>query len=181
MNREIRGILFQALCACLEVSPSEASSSALIRRAYQDPEPAPEPPRDRNVIYYDLIPETAPDAGYAVYTNENPQASGAYPAVSSYLPYKLVIVCYGPECEKNALKIRSFLFLDGNGYPRSILRKSGIYPIPRPPMPVLIREETGALFRSRADLEIRLRIRETLVRENCRAAITRAPAVILKT
>ena len=87
MNREISGILFQALCACLEVSPSEASSSALIRRACQDPEPAPEPPRDRNVIYYDLIPETAPDAGYAVYTNENPQASGAFPAVSSYLPY----------------------------------------------------------------------------------------------
>ena len=181
MNREISGILFQALCACLEVSPTAASSSALVRRACQDPEPAPEPPRDRNVIYYDLIPETAPDAGYAVYTNENPQASGAYPAVSSYLPYKLVIVCYGPDCEKNALKIRSFLYLDGDGYPRSILRKSGIYPIPRPPMPVLIREESGALFRPRADLEIRLRIRETLVRETRRAAITRAPAVILKT
>ena len=77
---------------------------------------------------------------------------------------------------KNGAKL-----LDGNGYPRSILRKSGIYPIPRPPMPVLIREETGALFRPRADLEIRLRIRETLVRENRRSAITRTPAVILKT
>ena len=181
MTSEITDILFQALCACLEISPSASASSALIRRAYQDPEPAPEPPRDHNVIYYDLIPETAPDAGYAVYSNENPQASGAFPAVSSYLPYKLVVVCYGPDCEKNAHKIRSFLYLDGSGYPRSILRKSGIYPVPWPPMPVLIREETGALFRPRADLEIRLRIRETLARENRRTVINQAPAVILKT
>ena len=181
MMSEITDILFQALCACLEISPSASASSALIRRAYQDPEPSPEPPRNHNVIYYDLLPETAPDAGYAACTNEDPQAPGAYPAVSSYLPYKLVIVCYGPDCEKNALKIRSFLYLDGSGYPRSILRKSGIYPVPRPPMPVLIREETGALFRLRADMEIRVRIRETLVRENRRAAINQVPAVILKT
>ena len=120
MTPEITDILFQALCACLEVSPSASASSALIRRAYQDPEPAPEPPRNQNVIYYDLIPETVPDAGYATYTNENPQASGAYPAVSSYLPYKLVIVCYGPDCEQNARKIRSFLYLDGSGYPRLV-------------------------------------------------------------
>ncbi len=53
--------------------------------------------------------------------------------------------------------------------------------MPRPPMPVLIREETGALFRLRADMEIRVRIRETLVRENRRAAINQVPAVILKT
>ena len=77
MTSEITDILFQALCACLEISPSASASSALIRRAYQDPEPSPEPPRDHNAIYYDLIPETAPDAGYAVYSNENPQASGA--------------------------------------------------------------------------------------------------------
>ena len=180
MTAETAGALFRALCACLEVSPLADSSSALIRRAYQDPEPAPEVPRTQNVIYYDLIPETAPDAGYTTCTNENPQASGAYPAVSSFLPYRLVIVCYGPDCEKNALKIRSFLYLDGNGYPRGILRKAGIYPVPRPPMPVLIREETGGLFRLRADLEIRLRIRETLTRSNRRFTISQAPAVILK-
>lgn len=179
MTQEISSILFRALCACLEVSPSAASSSALIRRAYQDPEPAPEAPRTQDVIYYDLLPETAPDAGYATCTNENPQASGAYPAVSSFLPYRLVIVCYGPDCEENARKIHSFLYLDGNGYPRSILRKAGIYPVPRPPMPVLIREETGGMFRLRADLEIRLRIRETLVRENRRFTIQQVPAVTI--
>ena len=179
MISEVADILFQALCACLEVSPSASASSALIRRAWQDPEPAPEPPRTRNVIYYDLLPETAPDAGYAAYTNENPQAALAFPAVSSFLPYKLVVVCYGIDCEKNAEKIREFLYLDGNGYPRSILRKAGIYPVPRPPMPVLLREETGAQFRLRSDLEIRMRIRETLIRSNRRFAISQPPAVIL--
>ena len=179
MTPEISDILFQAICACLEVSPSASASSVLIRRAWQDPEPAPEPPRNRNVIYYDLLPETAPDAGYATYTHENLQAASAFPAVSSWLPYKLVVVCYGPDCARNAEKIRSFLYLDGNGYPRSILRKSGMYPVPRPPMPVLIREETGAQFRLRSDLEIRMRIRETLIRSNRRFAISQPPAVIL--
>ena len=179
MTSEVADILFQALCACLEVSSSASASSALIRRAWQDPEPAPEPPRTRNVIYYDLLPETAPDAGYAVYINENPQAAAAFPAVSSFLPYKLIVVCYGPYCERNARKIREFLYLDGNGYPRSILRKAGIYPVPRPPMPGFLREETGGLIRNRVDLEIRMRIREMLVRENRRFAVNQAPAVIL--
>ena len=181
MTPEITDILFQTICACLEVSPSASASSALIRRAWQDPEPAPEPPRNRNVIYYDLLPETAPDAGYATYTHENSQAASAFPAVSSWLPYKLVVVCYGPDCERNARKIREFLYLDGNGYPRSILRKYGIYPVPRPPMPMLIREETGGLIRNRVDLEIKMRIKETLVREDRRFAINQVPTVILRT
>ena len=133
------------------------------------------------MIYYDLLPENAADAGYPVYTNENPQAASALPAVSSFLPYQLVIVCYGPECEWNARRIRSFLYLDGSGYPRSILRKAGTFPVPRPPMPVLLNEEAGGLIRRRADLVIPLRIRETLVRENRRFAINQVPAVILKT
>lgn len=180
MTPEITDILFQALCACLEVSPSASASSALVRRAWQDPEPAPEPPRSRNVIYYDLLPETSPDAGYATYTHENPQAASAFPAVSSWLPYKLVVVCYGIDCEKNAEKIREFLYLDGSGYPRSILRKAGIFPMPRPPMPVLLNEEAGGLIRRRADIVISLRIRETLVRTGRRNTIQQAPAIILR-
>ena len=180
MTPEITDILFQALCACLEISPSAASSSALVRRSFQDPEPAPPLPRNRNAVFFDLVPENAPDAGYATYTQENPQSVSAFPAVSSFLPYRLVIVCYGPDCEKNAQKIRSFLYLDGNGYPRSILRKNGIYPVPRPPMPVLIREETGGQFRFRADLTVQMRIKETLVRENRRNAINQVQPVIIR-
>ena len=180
MTPDITDILFQALCACLEISPSAASSSALVRRSFQDPEPAPPLPRNRNAVFFDLVPETAPDAGYASYTQENPQSVSAFPAVSSYLPYRLVIVCYGPDSEKNVQKIRSFLYLDGNGYSRSILRKGGIYPVPRPPMPVLIREETGGQLRLRADLTIQIRIKETLVRENRRNAINQVPPVIIR-
>ena len=180
MTPEITDVLFQALCACLEISPSAASSSALVRRSFQDSEPAPPLPRNRNAVFFDLVPETAPDAGYVAYTQENPQSVSAFPAVSSYLPYRLVIVCYGPDCEKNAQKIRSFLYLDGNGYPRSILRKNGIYPVPRPPMPVLIREETGGQFRLRADLTVQMRIKATLVRENRRNAINQVPPVIIR-
>ncbi len=180
MTHEITDVLFRTLCACLEISPSAAPSSALVRRSFQDPEPAPPLPRNRNAVFFDLVPETAPDARYATCTQENPQSASAFPAVSSYFPYRLVIVCYGPDCEKNAQKIRSFLYLDGNGYPRSILRKNGIYPVPRPPMPVLIREETGGQFRFRADLTIQLRIKETLMRENRRNAINQVPPVIIR-
>ena len=180
MTPEITDVFFRTLCACLEISPSAASSSALVRRSFQDPEPAPPLPRNRNAVFYDLVPETAPDAGYATYTQENPQSVSAFPAVSSWLSYRLVIVCYGPDCEENAQKIRSFLYLDGSGYPRSILRKNGIYPVPRPPMPVLIREETGGQFRLRADLTVQMRIKETLVRENRRNAIQQVPPVIIR-
>ena len=41
--------VFSALSSCLELSPDEAS--ALIRRAYQEPESAPKPGRNQNVIY----------------------------------------------------------------------------------------------------------------------------------
>ena len=180
MTPEIMDVFFQTLCACLEISPSAASSSALVRRSFQDPEPAPPLPRNRNAVFFDLVPENAPDTGYATYIQGNPQSASAFPAVSSWLSYRLVIVCYGPDCEKNAQKIRSFLYLDGNGYPRSILRKAGIYPVPRPPMPVLIREETGGQFRLRADLTIQMRIKETLVRENRRNAIQQVPPVIIR-
>ena len=66
---------------------------------------------------------------------------------------------------------------DGSGYPRSILRKAGLYPLPQPPMPVLIYEEEGALFRRRADLAISLRVQDTLIRENRRPGIAQPPAV----
>ena len=172
--------IFQALCACMELSSSSTEASALIRPFPNDPESPPPPPRSTNVIYYDARQEEAPDAGYQTFTSEDPTASSSKPAVSSFLPFRLILVCYGPDCERYAHRIRSFLFLDGSGYPRSILRKAGIYPIPRPPMPVLLDEEEGALLRKRADLTISLRVKDTLVRTNRRFGISEPPAVILK-
>ena len=171
--------VFQALCACLELSPSSVEASARIRPFPNDPENPPAPSPATDVIYYGILPEQAPDAGYMTYTAEDPTASSAKPAVSSYLPCRLVLVCYGPLCLENALRIRSFLFLDGSGYPRCILRKAGIYPVPRPPVPSVTDEELGGLIRRRADLSVSLRVRDTLIHPDRRFAISAPPAVIL--
>ncbi len=173
-------VIFQALCACLELPFSSPEASALIRRAYQEPESAPKPGRNENVIYYDLASGDSPDAGYMVFSGENPGAAGSYPAVSSFVPYRLVIVSYGPACVRNANRIRDFIFLDGAGYPRSILRKAGIYPVPRPAEPVLLHEEDSSLWRRRADLEIRLRVSDTMTRNNRRPGIAGPPIITIR-
>ena len=171
--------VFQALCACLELSPASEEASVLIRPFPNDPESPPPPPRSVNVIYYDIRPEEALDAGYQTFASADPTAMSAKPAVSSFLPYRLTLICYGPDCESFAHRIRPFLYLDGAGYPRSILRQAGIYPVPRPPMPILLDEEEGALLRRRADLVIALRVKDTHVRENRRFGITEPRAIIL--
>ena len=171
--------VFQALCACLELSSSSTEASALIRPFPNDPESPPPPPRSVNVIYYDIRPEEALDAGYQTFASADPTAMSARPTVSSFLPYRLTLICYGPDCERYAHRIRSFLYLDGAGYPRASLRRAGIYPVPRPPMPILLDEEEGALLRRRADLVIALRVKDTLVRENRRFGISEPPVIIL--
>ena len=179
-NSAFNTAIFRALCACMELSPTSADASALIRPFPNDPESPPAPGRSVNVIYYDVIPETAPDAGYQTFTSSDPTASSSRPAVSSFLPYRLTLICYGPNCENNAHRIRSFIYLDGSGYPRSILRKAGIFPVPRPSTPVLIDEEEGSLLRRRADLLIPLRVMDTLVRTERRYGITEAPVVVIR-
>ncbi len=171
--------IFRALSACMELAPTSAEASALIHPFPNDPENPPPPPRYTNVIYYDIRPEEAPDAGWQAYTAEDPTVSSAKPAVSSFLPFRLTVICYGPDCERCAHRIRSFLYLDGSGYPRAILRQAGIYPIPRPPMPILLDEEDGHLLRRRADLVISLRVADTLVRSGRRYGIAETPAVVL--
>ena len=76
------------------------------------------------------------------------------------------------------MRIRSMLYLDGAGFPRKILRDAGIFPVPDPPQPALLHEEEGSLWRKRADLTIRLRVRDEQ-RGQSQGSITTAPAVIL--
>ena len=169
--------IFKTLCSCLGLSPSSEQALALIRQAYTEPENNPQPARSADVIYWSLAPEEAEDpASY----NETAASAGMHkPTVHWYLAYRLLIVCYGPGCEAYAHKIRSFLYLDGAGLPRQILRKAGIYPVPDPPAPQLLYEPEGSLWRRRADLTISLRVRDTLVYSVSRGAITMPPAVIL--
>ena len=170
--------IFKALCACLGLSPTSDQALSLIRQAYTEPENSPQPARSADVIYWSLSPEQGSDS--ATY-NESVVSYGSHkPAVHRYLPYQLLIVCYGPGCEAYAHKIRSFLYLDGAGLPRQILRKSGIYPVPDPPAPLLLYEPEGSLWRRRADVAISLRVKDTLIYSVNRNAITSAPAVILK-
>ena len=169
--------IHNALCACLGLSPDSTQALSLIRQAYTEPENSPQPARSVDVIYWSLSPE--PGADPASY-NETAAASGTHkPTVHHYLPYQLLIVCYGPGCEANAHKIRSFLYLDGTGLPRQILRKAGIYPVPDPPLPQLLYEPEGSLWRRRADLTISLRIRDDLIYFTNRNAISSVPAIIL--
>jgi len=169
--------IFKALCACLGLTPSSEQALSLIRQAYTEPENSPQPARSADVIYWSLSPEKGSDP--ATY-NETDASGGSHkPTVHRFLPYQLLIVCYGPSCEANARKIRAFLYVDGVNLPRGILRKAGIYPVPDPPAPQLLYEPEGSLWRHRADLTISLRVRDTLVYSAGRGAITSVPAVIL--
>ena len=77
-----------------------------------------------------------------------------------YMPYMLNCVFYGPEAERNALIVRENLFVDGIGKPLAVLRQAGMYPVPPDRPPGVVYEEDGSLFRKRADLVIRMMIRD---------------------
>ena len=184
--------IFDALCACLGLSASEGIR--LIHEAYAEPENAPRPARNKNVIYWTILQDPASDpvateqgdgsarsvSGRNHRTVPDVPLSGTHvPTVYTTLKYQLVIVCYGPACEEYASRIRHMLYLDGRGFPRQILRAAGIFPIPDPPQPSLLHEEEGSLWRKRADLSISLRVREEQTAQE-RGSITAAPAVIIK-
>ena len=171
--------IYQALCACLGLAPSSAQASILIREAYQEPENAPRPPRSTDVIYYSVVPDTVAAEPPAAYAAENTASASHTPAVSSFSAWTLQVICYGPHALTNARKIRAFLFVDGPGFPRSILRKAGIRPVPDPPEPMLLHEPEGSLWRTRADLTVGLRAEEKETHPARRGAVTVAPAVLI--
>ena len=179
MNQEIRTALYSALCACFGLPPSSAQASVLIRESYQEPENAPRPPRTADVIYYTVLPDASAREVPPAYAAEDPARASHAPAVSAFSAYRLQVVCYGPHALENARKIRAFLFLDGAGYPRSILRKAGIRPVPDPPEPLVLHEPEGSLWRQRADLTVFLRAEEKLTHPARRGAVAAAPAVVI--
>ena len=173
--------IYKALCACFGLSPSSSEASLLIREAYQEPENAPRPPRSTDVIYYSAEPDPSAAEAPPVYANDSPASASHIPVVLSFSAYRLQIVCYGPHALENARKIRALLYLDGSGYPRAILRKAGLYPVPDPPEPMLLHEPEGSLWRERADLTVLLRAEEKETHPARRGAVTVPPAVRIHT
>ena len=179
MNYELyRAAVFDALCACLNLNKTGAEALALIHEAYSEPENVPCPPRNRNVIYWTMLQDPAPDPVSTATCTEAAGAGRNTPVVYTTLKYQLVIVCYGPAAEEYALRIRQLLFLDGPGFPRRILRDAGIFPVPDPPQPEILHEEEGSLWRRRADLTVSLRVRHEQA-ARARGSIRTVPAVVI--
>ena len=149
-SRTLYPTVFQALRAALLLSPEEAS--AHLFRAYADPPPA-EPSPSENFCYYHF--QTDPNSAVLQETLLDSDT----PEVFSFIPCTLTLVCYGPDCEAWAHRLQSFLFLDGAGEPRQLLRSAGLFPIPSRRPPSILFEESGKTFRKRADLVIPLRLR----------------------
>ena len=174
----MRTVIFDALCACLNLDKHSREAAALIHEAYAEPENVPRPPRNRNVIYWTVLQDPSSDPVSTEWNAEAGTSGTHVPTVCTTLKYNLVIVCYGPACEEYARRIRHMFYLDGRFFPRQILRNAGIYPVPDPPQPSLLHEEEGSLWRKRADLTIQLRVRDE-ERGQTRSSMTAAPAVII--
>ena len=142
-----------------------------------EPENAPRPPGNADVIYYSVAPDPVAAEAPPVYSADHPVQASHAAAVFSFSAWTLQVVCYGPHALSNARKIRAFLFADGAGFPRSILRKAGIRPVPDPPEPRLLHEPEGSLWRTREDLTVGLRADEKETHPVRRGAVTVVPAV----
>ena len=172
--------IYRALCACFGLLPSSADASMLIREAYQEPENAPRPPRNTDVIYYSVEPDSAATEAPPEYTKENAADASFALAVSTFAAWKLQVICYGPHALTNARQIRAFLYVDGSNMPRGILRKAGIRPIPKPPEPLLLHEPEGSLWRLRCDLTIQLCREEKQMHPTKLGAVGVVPVVVIK-
>ena len=161
-NARWRSAVYQALCACLGLTPGSAAADTLLQPAWSEPEPTPQAPRQRNVIYYALARDDSAEPLRKTLVCTGREGSEKPAAVQGLLAYSLRVICYGPEAEDNAERIRCMLVPDGAGSPRAILRKAGVYPIPDPPQPQVLAETESGLYRRRADLAVSLRVRQEL-------------------
>ena len=177
--------VFEAICACLGLGPESVEANRLIHQGYVEAENAPQPPRERDVIYYWVErDETSGDDAQmivpSVYNWKRQKWNETWgdqvpTEVLSFLAYRLVIVSYGPNSEEYAHRIRALMYLDGVRKPRGILRMSGIYPVPRPAQAMASMEPAGSLWRRRADLVISLRVKDKV--ETVQEAVIVAPEV----
>ena len=169
---DLTALLFSVLCRCLALDEDSEEASATILPAYLSPEPPPQPPRSRTVVYYYLVPEDDETARFQTLSFE-----AGRPAVSAFLPFSLILICYGPAAETAAHWIRSNLFLDGASRPLSLLRRAGVFPLPSPSLPAVSWEEDGKLWRKRADLTISLRLASTLIYPSAQPMLSVPPPV----
>ena len=178
--------VFSALSACLGVSGSTANE--VIQKAYAEPENPIRAPRNRRVVYYyletgeasrDTVQTHQPSVSYKNRNAASVPSASAERTVSihSFLGYRLHVICYGDSCEYDAHRIRSMLYLDGAGKPRAILRAAGIFPVPGPAEPVLLREEENSLWRKRADLTISFRVTDEI--SASQPAVTVKPNIMI--
>jgi len=143
-------VVFRALRAALGLNAEEGSRHLV--RAYQDAPPV-NPGPETNVCYYQIVTE----GEGKVYTETT--VSENVPCVFEFVSGRLVLVFYGPACERWARRCLEFLFLDGKEMPRQILREAGIFPVPDGYRPSVVYEENGKVWRKRTDLVVPVRIR----------------------
>ena len=76
MNSELfREAVFDALCACLNLSGAEGIQ--LIHEAYAEPENVPRPARTKNVIYWTVLQDLSADP-VSTEWNSEPGTSGTH-------------------------------------------------------------------------------------------------------
>ena len=125
-------------------------------------------------------PDGAAQEAPPVYDAEDPGGGSHAVTVSRFSAWTLQVICYGPHALANARKIRAFLFVDGPGFPRRILREAGLYPVPDPPEAMLLHEPEGSLWRTRADLTISIRAEEKETHPVQRGAVVVPPLIWIK-
>ena len=175
MTEAVHTALYEALCSCLGLNPSSAEAASRIAPAYAEPENPVRPPRNRNILYYALEKEEPPDGWALAYPGAVNPATSPSSSVFCVSCYLLTVICYGPDAESTALKIRANLFLDE---PRRILRRADVFPVPGAAQPAVLHEEEGSLWRLRADVTIPVRI-TTLLPVAASPALQHPPKIVL--
>ena len=148
-SADLRRAVYQALQSSLGLTDAEANVHLF--RGYSDNPPV-EPTPSQNVCYYHLQSDSQASMLQETKIKNNT------PQNFSVIPCKLLFVFYGPDCEAWAHRAVTFLFLDGTGKPRQILRNAGLYLVPVIDPPSVLYEEEGKIRRKRADLTIYARL-----------------------